>query len=56
MDEEMLSFIPKPVVAVVMLFPITPQYEEFRKAEEERIQAEGQIVSDKGRTWSFRVP
>ncbi|KAJ3299192.1 Ubiquitin carboxyl-terminal hydrolase isozyme L3 [Borealophlyctis nickersoniae] len=45
LDPELLQFIPRPVAAVVLLFPITPKYEEFRKAEEERIKSQGQTVS-----------
>ncbi|KAJ3412834.1 Ubiquitin carboxyl-terminal hydrolase isozyme L3 [Chytridiales sp. JEL 0842] len=47
LDEEMLQFVPRPVAAVMLLFPVTPKYEEFRKSEEDRLKKEGQIVSDK---------
>lgn len=30
LDEEMLGFIPRPVLAVLLVFPISPQYEAYR--------------------------
>ena len=47
LDEESLQFIPRPVVAVVFLFPVTERYEKFRKEEQERIQRQGQLVPPK---------
>lgn len=32
--QEMLAFVPRPVAAVVLLFPITPEYEEARRTGE----------------------
>lgn len=40
-----LEMVPKPVVAVVMLFPIKPESEEYRAVEQSKIENEGQIVS-----------
>ncbi|KNC97438.1 uncharacterized protein SPPG_07360 [Spizellomyces punctatus DAOM BR117] len=45
LDEELLQFIPRPAVAVVLLFPITDKYEQYRLSEEERLRREGQVVS-----------
>ncbi|KAI8927009.1 hypothetical protein BC831DRAFT_500580 [Entophlyctis helioformis] len=45
LDADMLQFIPRPVKAVVMLFPITAKYEAFREQEEARIRRDGQTVS-----------
>ncbi|KAJ3152492.1 Ubiquitin carboxyl-terminal hydrolase isozyme L3 [Geranomyces variabilis] len=45
LDDDLLAFIPRPVRAVVLLFPITEKYEEFRRAEEAQIREDGQIVS-----------
>lgn len=33
-DPDLLAFLPQPVMALVMLFPITKQYEEYRKDED----------------------
>ncbi|KAJ3009286.1 Ubiquitin carboxyl-terminal hydrolase isozyme L3 [Thoreauomyces humboldtii] len=41
----MLAFIPRPVIAVVLLFPITQKYEAFRRSEESQIRSTGQTVS-----------
>lgn len=38
LDAEVLSFIPKPIAAFVLLFPITKAYEEYRKSLNEKIQ------------------
>lgn len=34
LSQEMLAFVPRPVAAVVLLFPITPEYEEARRTGE----------------------
>ncbi|KAF8193749.1 peptidase C12 ubiquitin carboxyl-terminal hydrolase 1 [Pholiota molesta] len=41
-DDELLSLVPKPVKAVILLFPIDAQYETKRLEEDERIAKEGQ--------------
>lgn len=40
-----LEMVPKPVVAVVMLFPVKPASEEFRLAEQAAIEKNGQVLS-----------
>ncbi|KAK9805650.1 hypothetical protein WJX72_010011 [[Myrmecia] bisecta] len=45
LDEELLALVPQPVLAVLLLFPITSKSEAAKQAEEARIQAEGQAVS-----------
>ncbi|KAJ8012566.1 hypothetical protein DPEC_G00044190 [Dallia pectoralis] len=45
MDPELLSMVPRPVCAVLLLFPVTEQYESFRLEEEATIKAQGQEVS-----------
>jgi len=47
LDPELLAFLPSPVVAMILLFPINEKYEEFRKQEEEEVKAKGQEVSPK---------
>ncbi|XP_023607491.1 ubiquitin carboxyl-terminal hydrolase isozyme L3 isoform X2 [Myotis lucifugus] len=44
MDPELLSMVPRPVCAVLLLFPITEKYEVFRTEEEEKIKSQGQDV------------
>ncbi|KNZ57326.1 hypothetical protein VP01_2189g5 [Puccinia sorghi] len=48
LDPELLAMVPKPVYAVVMLFPISKEYETARAAEHERIvdQANRTVVPD----------
>jgi ubiquitin carboxyl-terminal hydrolase L3 len=44
-EEWALDMVPKPVVGVLMLFPIKPHTEAFAKEEAQRIEANGQVVS-----------
>lgn len=44
-DPELLSFIPRPAHAVLLLFPINSTSEAFRHEEEKKIVAEGQSES-----------
>lgn len=46
-DEWALAMVPRPVHAVVFLFPIKEVTEKHKADEEARIKAEGQTVSDK---------
>ena len=48
LDAELLAMVPKPVYAVLMLFPISKEYEAARAAEHARIveQAGGTVESD----------
>ncbi|CAM9966252.1 unnamed protein product [Phaeothamnion confervicola] len=39
-----MAMVPQPVIAVLMLFPIKESTEVHRKAEAERIKAQGQVV------------
>ncbi|XP_053311380.1 ubiquitin carboxyl-terminal hydrolase isozyme L3 [Spea bombifrons] len=45
MDPELLSMVPRPVCAVLLLFPVTEKYELFRAEEEAKIKTHGQDVN-----------
>ncbi|XP_073436495.1 ubiquitin carboxyl-terminal hydrolase isozyme L3 isoform X2 [Dendrobates tinctorius] len=44
LDPELLSLVPRPVCALLLLFPVTGKYEHFRAEEEEKIKSHGQDV------------
>ncbi|KAF9403521.1 Ubiquitin carboxyl-terminal hydrolase isozyme L3 [Podila epigama] len=44
-DEDLLSFVPQPVHALILLFPVSPKYEAYVQEEKERIDKKGQFVS-----------
>lgn len=44
-DEELLNFIPQPVLAVMLCYPITNENEKKRKEETEEIEKNGQQIS-----------
>lgn len=39
LDAELLEFVPKPVKALILLFPCSDNYEKHRKAEDEKLKA-----------------
>ncbi|XP_039601281.1 ubiquitin carboxyl-terminal hydrolase isozyme L3 isoform X2 [Polypterus senegalus] len=45
LDPELLSMVPKPVCAVLLLFPVTEKYESYRQEEESKINSQGQEIS-----------
>jgi ubiquitin carboxyl-terminal hydrolase L3 len=50
-DDQLLAMVPQPVKAIVLLFPITKEYEAKRKEEDERIAKEGQHPIDPTLIW-----
>lgn len=44
LDEELLAFVPQPVKAVLLLFPITKAYEE-RRAKQNEVLADSEFGS-----------
>lgn len=45
LDSEMLAWVPRPVVAVMLLFPLSEAYEQHKEKEESDILSKGQEVS-----------
>ncbi|XP_028035042.1 ubiquitin carboxyl-terminal hydrolase [Bombyx mandarina] len=45
LDPETLSWVPRPVLSVMLLFPISDAYENHKKTEENEILSKGQEVS-----------
>ncbi|BGP54693.1 hypothetical protein JCM8202_003200 [Rhodotorula sphaerocarpa] len=41
LDPELLQFVKQPVKAVLMLFPVTPEYEHMRKQQDEDVAQNG---------------
>ena len=45
LDDESLATIPQPVVAVMLLFPMTDKYTEASKQEDAALKEKGQQIS-----------
>ncbi|KAL1925729.1 uncharacterized protein VTP21DRAFT_612 [Calcarisporiella thermophila] len=45
LDEELLDLLPQPVIAVIMLFPVTEKYLAYRRQEDERIGQQASALS-----------
>jgi len=39
---QVLEWLPKPVEAVLLVFPITKEFDEMRRSEDEKLQRDGQ--------------
>jgi len=46
LDEGLLMMVPQPICALLLLFPITENYEKFRAEEETKLTANPQTISD----------
>lgn len=46
LDPDMLSWVPRPVLAVLLLFPCSDAYEQHKQKEETEILSKGQEVSN----------
>ncbi len=46
--EQLLDMVPKPVKAIIMVFPLTEKLEELRQDEDGRIAKDGQHKLDPG--------
>ncbi|KPJ16639.1 Ubiquitin carboxyl-terminal hydrolase isozyme L3 [Papilio machaon] len=46
LEPEMLSWVPRPVLSVMLLFPVSDAYEEHKQKEENEILSKGQEVTN----------
>jgi len=47
LDDDLLSTVPQPAVALLLLFPINQKYEQYRLKETAEVKQRGQKISDK---------
>lgn len=48
---QLLAFVPQPVKAVIVLFPITPKFEEKKKEEDEKLKSNSLLPVDPTIIW-----
>ncbi|KAI9511402.1 peptidase C12 ubiquitin carboxyl-terminal hydrolase 1 [Russula earlei] len=51
LDDDLLNLVPKPVKAVILLFPIRGKLEQLRQQEEAKIKESGQVPLDTTVFW-----
>jgi ubiquitin carboxyl-terminal hydrolase L3 len=59
LGHQLLNLVPKPVKAVILLFPIRGKLDELRQEEEKKLKEAGQVLIDPTVFWikqTVRLP